>query len=483
MLLADFCRRAADRSGISVRLALMTWACFASLGAVRAQTDAPSSRLRDTLTQEKVDAIRDRMLVLVEKHSGRKFRKRPKMVIAKAAQVANRLSVEILDQYRFQFPRSRERDLKRQATSFAQSMALGLLGKFDFRSKVLYVTPRRFDQLVKLELLLPEDKQALLELVVAHELTHALQDESFDLVKRPYRGQAALNAWQVVIEGHATYLQNVIARELGYERAARAFDDVVLGRKLKYARAFALRYQRLNSIAFYYEGSRYFADLVAARGKGAQWQPFANPPRNASFALDKELRAKSIEAASDAAAGTGATPKALAAQEKQDDPGLLYELAPLYGKRIRSGLASTMGQETLRGLFLFADPVELSRVLRPIRRAHFLQCGRGAGQAITCAMRFVDAAAAKGFVRAANSWVRAELEGESSIAIESADELGSAAAGFDFSSNKGKVGQVLGVFRWFREGSQVIQIDATNLRLGGVKIEAIAKRAFELMRA
>src|SRR5262249_58049133 len=96
-----------------------------------------------------------------------------------------------------------------------------------------------------------ERPEELFELLVAHELTHALQDQQLDLLARlsALADQDRLHTFNARIEGHAVFVHERIGEELGYTDAIAAFRQLVspsaeLGTATA-ATAFQLRWSRM----------------------------------------------------------------------------------------------------------------------------------------------------------------------------------------------------------------------------------------------
>jgi len=79
----------------------------------------------------------------------------------------------------------------------------------------------------------PNQTEAAAKLVLAHELTHALQDQQADLLPSfgRQRDNDALEAFSAVTEGHANFVEQRVAEALGYEQvrdrldASQGWDD------------------------------------------------------------------------------------------------------------------------------------------------------------------------------------------------------------------------------------------------------------------
>jgi len=431
------------------------------------------------LTQPELDAIRDHVQPLVEKHAGRKFTSKPKVVLAHNSTVGRILNRELKAQFTKQFPNLTKSELKRVVAASASAMALGLLGKIDTQTQALYILPGMFDILTKSKLIPAEEERNLLTLVVAHELTHLLQDDVFHLEKSlgALGDQAELHAFNGAIEGHATYVQNQVGKDLGLDAAAQAYRDLLLGSKKSATLAFGNSYARALPHIYYSLGAEFFETLVTEGGTDAAWKFFENPPKQSTYLFDH---------------GSW-DPKTVPQVNK--DPQRLAALAKFFGKRPRRIMASTADQALLRSFLVKAPREQVDKILQPLQRAWFVQVGILPSMGLTLAMEFEDAASAKRYFEQvpakvlwelnSNSGYKTQLSTEALRADAKAAreaELGMKETSLTYTFRKGKFGQVQGLLRWHQHDRYVIQIDTRNLRTTPTQLDAMAKIALELLR-
>jgi hypothetical protein len=128
------------------------------------------------------------------------------------------------------------------------------------------------------------------QVIMAHELTHALQDQHFDLLKLPLEAKGnddrALAA-SALVEGDATlvmnqYLTGNLSAAVLRESLAGALSTDV--RQL----AAAPRYLRETLLFPYLQGLQFVTALEAKGGRAAVSRAFANPPASTSQVMHPE---------------------------------------------------------------------------------------------------------------------------------------------------------------------------------------------------
>ena len=433
-----------------------------------------------SLRQADLDAIRDRVIPLIEKHTGRKFKSIPKLEFAHNSRIGRILSSEIEVQIRNQFPSLAKKELEHMASQTASQLSLNLLGKFDLESRVLYILPGMFEILVKKKKIPKDRERQLLELVVAHELTHALQDQYLSLssLYSRVRDQASLHAISGAIEGHATWIQDEIAKDLHLEKAAKDYHDLLPGAVGKGAKLFGQRYQRDLYISYYSRGAAFFARLVKSRATQASWTFLEHLPDNSNF-LYRSALPESLE---------------ITPSKVDKKPQLLAGLARLFTKRPHSIAASTADQSLLRSFLQQAPRKQVDEILAPLERAWFVQAGNPSRMGFTMAMEFRDADAARHFFEATPKFIHRELGRallyESKLTLmpplplKPPEAFGSHTdrTQVTYTYLKGRFGQTKGDIRWYRHGRHVVQIDITNLRMTSDQMDAMARRALSLIR-
>lgn len=182
--------------------------------------------VRFRIDDAQLDEYVERILPAVERAAGRKFEHTPVYEIAGATDIVRALESEVRETYLSLFAGEPRPRVERLAASHAAEGAGSLLGKYGLETKILYMVPDVIDTYLdsyEFDRAYAED---LFQLVVAHELVHALQDQVLDLETR----FASITDWDAyfgfncLIEGHAEHVTALVAEELDLEEALSVMD-------------------------------------------------------------------------------------------------------------------------------------------------------------------------------------------------------------------------------------------------------------------
>jgi len=275
-------------------LAVVLWATAArplrageNPAAMMAKFQAMFKEGEPTFTAAEAEAAAREARPLVEAVTGRKLRKLPKVVIADRPTVAASLAKDLLPQLRKIGPKQTEWQVRLMAAQQSTVMAMCLLGKYGFEDKTLYMLPRNFEPLLRLIKIDAKHSPAVLKLIVAHELTHALQDQELGLRKLLAAASDldGLQAANAVVEGQAVLVQDLVGKRLG-------LDDAVLhSSRLFSAGAVKIDDPALAVIAkvidsqfeqIYLGGRAFVAHHHRAGGMARVWHILAHPPADTS---------------------------------------------------------------------------------------------------------------------------------------------------------------------------------------------------------
>lgn len=298
-LLALLPQTAFPRLGGLLAALLVAVALISPAGAKEDQ-DPPAQDVADLFAEgepafdeEQVKKIVAEVVPLVEEVTGRKFKKIPEVKLAGRPEVASALALDIGPQLQRLDPNLGFFRTANMALASSKALAPALLGKYGFHKKILYLLPRNFDSLLRLSKIGPEHRDAVLKLITAHELAHALQDQQVDLlgvlekIKTVERSQAA----NATIEGHAVFVQDAVGRKLGLDDAvvasARLFSAGVVqladpAQQLM-ARSISQRFE-----VIYLGGRDFIAHHFAAGGNDRVWEIMAKPPADTTMILQPE---------------------------------------------------------------------------------------------------------------------------------------------------------------------------------------------------
>lgn len=240
-------------------------------------------------TEKELAPLVKKLTPLVEKATGRQFKTPAKIKLADRKEVARSLVKELTPQLQrlMKGPQGR-RTAHAQAAMQASIFATCMLGKYGAADQTLYLLPRNFPPLLKLAKTDPKHTMSIVQLTLAHELTHCMQDQHIGLGKAIARlaDVEAMQAFNAVMEGQAVFVQDLVGRQLGLDDAvletARLFsagavelDDpalAMLGKQM------AAQFEQI------YLGGRDFVAYHHKRGGMERvWQILAQPPADTSM--------------------------------------------------------------------------------------------------------------------------------------------------------------------------------------------------------
>ncbi len=246
-----------------------------SKGPIRIETPEPWS-------QEALDAYVDEIVPLVEKHAGRKFDEPPPLEVFDPeafAQYVGRESKLIMDAIYQDTP---EPIRQAQADEAAKAQMGGLFGKYGLFDGKTYIVPQSIEMAGAA--LDGEDgsdgADRLAKLVIAHEITHALQNQEYD--GRDQLGDIVdldhFHGWSAVSEGGANYVAYQVAKDLGLEEEFWILSSHQGWGKDGLEQPFAYEIWMR-----YGKGMEMLTEVVAQGGMEAFWQWHAEPPVSSSM--------------------------------------------------------------------------------------------------------------------------------------------------------------------------------------------------------
>lgn len=264
------------------------FAVLVPLAAARAQQGSAPPALDDAWLR----AVVERVQPAVEQACGRKFQKPPLVGLADAGDVMRALRDDLAPANAAFHAGQPQARIQKSLQMRADLLSNSLLGKYGFASKEVYVLPH----LVRMNLGLVGHGEAavedVLQLVVAHELVHALQDQELDLARRVREcvDSDAADALSMGIEGHAVFCSERAAEALGLQAAIAPLRSVFAGNKDLASipkTDLAMRRLRGAGIVQYLRIADFFAREYAAGGNDRLWQVLAEPaPRTRRLLLE-----------------------------------------------------------------------------------------------------------------------------------------------------------------------------------------------------
>jgi hypothetical protein len=231
----------------------------------------------DPFSEQGLQALVAELRPLVEKHAGRRFREDPVVEVFDAAAFgayAKREARLITDTIYRDTP---EPIRAAHAEEYGQISAGGLFGKYGLFDRKTYLVPETI-RMAGAEIG-PDGPLRLAKLVLAHELTHALQNQEVDGAAQ----LATLNdldhvhCWSSVSEGGANFVAIRVARELGLEA-----DFWTLSSHQGWSEQGLEQPAAYDTWMRYGRGMDMLEEVVAAGGMDAFWAWHAAPPASSS---------------------------------------------------------------------------------------------------------------------------------------------------------------------------------------------------------
>lgn len=255
--------------------------------ASRPSTDQLAAALVEdepAYTQADADKLVREILPLVEQAAGKKFLRTPRVKVCRRAEMVKSLRADLTPQMRLVAGLIGDKKARAaMAANLAEAMGAAMLGKYGVQDKVLYLPAGNVRPLLKLMKVDPKLTRPLLKLIVAHELTHALQDQHIDLTKSIVRPDTvdSLQAFNACIEGHAVLIQDLVGEKLHLTKAVREFSRLLAAGCIESDDPVANMQNRMMAEQFKatYIGGRAFMGWHYERGGTKKvWQILAAPP-------------------------------------------------------------------------------------------------------------------------------------------------------------------------------------------------------------
>jgi hypothetical protein len=182
----------------------------------------PASALDLPVTRTTIDEHVVELVPIIEEITGRRFERTPEAEIARSDELRQALVREVEEHLVRILPNIPRPMARLLAGTQAEAMTGGMMGKYLLEDRKVYVHPRAIVWAVRDEDLPFEHVAGMTRLVLAHELTHALQDQIADIGTRvsEVRSLDQLHALTAAVEGHATAVQEAVAERLGLQAEA-----------------------------------------------------------------------------------------------------------------------------------------------------------------------------------------------------------------------------------------------------------------------
>ena len=237
---------------------------------------------------EEAEAWVDELVPLVEEFAERRFRVKPDVRVGDRGALTDALTRNLYAQLRRQMPYADENEVWSLVGWQASILAPAMLGVYDQEQRVVHLAPTNVNPIMRFAEVDPRHLEPIVKIIIAHELTHALQDQQVDLRARLWNLEdpQEVEAFSATIEGHAVFVADRVGERLGLDAGrlelARLLSAGALGAES------APSFIRMGELVFErrYLGGRDFITYHFARGGSDRlWEILARPPRRMSTIL------------------------------------------------------------------------------------------------------------------------------------------------------------------------------------------------------
>ena len=244
-------------------------------------------------TNEEIQIMAKELIPLVEELNGRKFYAPPKVAITGNFEMIKILGNDLIPQYKKQFPNASKPIIFLRSYISAGIFAPSILGKYGITDKTVYILPENVKAAMEAQETPSELDESLMKIIIAHELTHALQDQEINLNKtiNNLENPDANFAFQALIEGHAVYIQNAVAKRLNLTEAAQAGRDMLTVPELKDEEWIVNNIAMADAIiweSIYLGGEKFIEYHARKKGIEAIWKIMNAPPSRTSMIVKPE---------------------------------------------------------------------------------------------------------------------------------------------------------------------------------------------------
>jgi hypothetical protein len=244
-------------------------------------------------TVQEAEAFAKDLLPLVKKLAGKRFHMSPTIKLVNRDVLEQTLVRDFLPQYRNVMKPMKEHQILQSSKAQARGIAPFLLGKYGFEDKILYLMPRNVVPIFQLAKIDQKHIRSILKMIIAHELTHVLQDQEIDLgVKfRNVEGLEELDALNATIEGHAVFIQELVGKQLKLNEEILEASRRLIAGSVKFNEPALEMARKRASVRFeqiYLGGMRFIEYHYRKGGNQRIWEILAEPPAETSMITKPE---------------------------------------------------------------------------------------------------------------------------------------------------------------------------------------------------
>jgi hypothetical protein len=227
---------------------------------------------------------------LVEKYTGWECEWPVPFQLVNRAQYVDETLVDINKELIKLNPGTDPKQLGSRIRPLLEAQAIGLLGRYSPNSRKIFFLPGNLKPVMRSLGLEHRFMRDLIEVIMAHELTHCVQDTKFKLADRmqSMHSKEELTAWMMLIEGHASWVQERVADELGLAESAQSFAAQMMNKHQQVGARGSEGMLEAN-IRGYIKGKLFVEAVHEKGGIKAVQRLFENPPTSTRLIEDPEL--------------------------------------------------------------------------------------------------------------------------------------------------------------------------------------------------
>jgi hypothetical protein len=227
---------------------------------------------------------------LVEKYTGWECEWPVPFQLVNRAQYVDETLVDVNKELAKLSPGTDPKLLGSQFRPLLEAQAIGLLGRYSTTSRKIFFLPGNLKPVMRSLGLEHRFMRDLIEVIMAHELTHCVQDTKIKIADRLKlaRSKEEWTAWMMLIEGHATWVQERVAEELGLNESAQSFATQMMNKHQQVSTGRSEGMLEAN-IRGYIKGKVFVEAVHKKGGLKAVQRLFEKPPTSTRLIEDPDL--------------------------------------------------------------------------------------------------------------------------------------------------------------------------------------------------
>lgn len=244
----------------------------------------PASPAQFSLTDSEVQAFVTEVVPHIERIMGRRFKSLPPLVVNDEEAVARVFAGDLEATFRKANPQIPEAELSAAVLAEAYRKLPEILGKYGLKVGKLALMPSHLGATMTQFHIHRKHGPGIMRLLIAHELTHALQAQYVDVQALLTRSatEDATGACTAVIEGQAMFVQDRVADALKLNAAAEQYNKIFSPDHVAAGDADS-RDQAVYQEFIYLTGKRFVEHFYEKGGADRLWEILAYPPRMTSM--------------------------------------------------------------------------------------------------------------------------------------------------------------------------------------------------------